>query len=428
MEGLCHAVQNIAGSPVRSDMKILLINHYAGSPEMGMEFRPYHFGKEWVEMGHEVTIVGASFSHLRSKQPKVEKRDVTEEWIDGIRYLWIKTDSYKGNGIGRIKNMMTFLRKLRKYRHLFVEVIEPDVVIASSTYPLDIYPARKIASMAKAKLIFEVHDLWPLSPMEISGYPKWHPFIMVMQKGEDAACKYSDAVVSLLPRADLHLAERGMDVGKFHWVSNGVVAEDWENSEPIPGKMKIKINALREKGEFLIGYAGGHADSNYLDFFLDALASVKEENITGVLVGDGIRKEELMNRATREGISNVVFLDPIPKMQVPDFLSHMDCLYNGIKHTKLSQYGTCFNKVYDYMMAGKPIINVATAPNDTVGDAQCGYTIEGEDPEKLRETILRIAAMTSDEKRKMRENGKKCVLKKYEYTTQIGRASCRERV
>ena len=35
-------------------MNILLINHYAGSPELGMEFRPYYMAKEWVKAGHQV--------------------------------------------------------------------------------------------------------------------------------------------------------------------------------------------------------------------------------------------------------------------------------------------------------------------------------------------------------------------------------------
>ena len=51
-------------------MNILLINHYAGSPELGMEFRPYYMAKEWVKAGHQVLIVGGSFSHLRKVQPQ----------------------------------------------------------------------------------------------------------------------------------------------------------------------------------------------------------------------------------------------------------------------------------------------------------------------------------------------------------------------
>lgn len=46
-------------------MNILLINHYAGNPELGMEFRPYYMAKEWVKQGHEVLILGATYSHLR---------------------------------------------------------------------------------------------------------------------------------------------------------------------------------------------------------------------------------------------------------------------------------------------------------------------------------------------------------------------------
>ena len=51
-------------------MKILLINHYAGSPNLGMEFRPYYVTKGWVKLGHEVLIVGGSYSHLRKVQPQ----------------------------------------------------------------------------------------------------------------------------------------------------------------------------------------------------------------------------------------------------------------------------------------------------------------------------------------------------------------------
>ncbi|PID82180.1 MAG: hypothetical protein CSB16_02600, partial [Clostridiales bacterium] len=43
---------------------ILLINHYAGDPNKGMEFRPYYMAKEWVKLGYEVRIIAADFSHL----------------------------------------------------------------------------------------------------------------------------------------------------------------------------------------------------------------------------------------------------------------------------------------------------------------------------------------------------------------------------
>ena len=76
-------------------MNIVLINHYAGSPEMGMEFRPYYLAREWVKMGHRVRIIAGDFSHLRIRNPKV-KKDYQRENIDGIEYYWVRTGDYQG--------------------------------------------------------------------------------------------------------------------------------------------------------------------------------------------------------------------------------------------------------------------------------------------------------------------------------------------
>ena len=107
-------------------MNILLINHYAGSPELGMEFRPYYMAKEWVKAGHQVLIVGGSFSHLRKVQPQGK-----EDLIEGIHYRWVKLNAYKGNGIGRIRSMFSFVSKLWWGYKKYIGDFEPNVVIAS---------------------------------------------------------------------------------------------------------------------------------------------------------------------------------------------------------------------------------------------------------------------------------------------------------
>ena len=53
-------------------MNILYIEHYAGSPEMGMEFRPYYLAREWVKQGHKVAMIAGDYSHLRKKNPTVD--------------------------------------------------------------------------------------------------------------------------------------------------------------------------------------------------------------------------------------------------------------------------------------------------------------------------------------------------------------------
>ena len=67
-------------------MNILLISHYAGAPQYGMEFRSYYMAREWVRQGHQVTVVGASFSHLRHHQPPTG-----EETLEGIHVCVVGT-------------------------------------------------------------------------------------------------------------------------------------------------------------------------------------------------------------------------------------------------------------------------------------------------------------------------------------------------
>lgn len=92
-------------------MNILLINHYAGSLQHGMEYRPYYLAREWVKSGHQVTIAAASVSHVRTTPPQL-KGAASEEIIDGIRYLWLKTPAYHGNGIPRALNIFSFVAQL----------------------------------------------------------------------------------------------------------------------------------------------------------------------------------------------------------------------------------------------------------------------------------------------------------------------------
>lgn len=155
-------------------MIIIYINHYAGSPDMGMEFRPYYLAREWVKMGHKVTIIAGDYSHLRIRNPKVSD-DFQKECIDGIEYLWLKTGSYDGNGVSRALSMFRFVYKLRKKAGLLARQYKPDVIITSSTYPLDTYAGQKIRKKSGAKLIHEVHDMWPITLIELGGMKRTNP-------------------------------------------------------------------------------------------------------------------------------------------------------------------------------------------------------------------------------------------------------------
>lgn len=397
-------------------MNIIYINHYAGSDRHGMEYRPYFMAKRWVEAGHQVTIVASSFSHLRTKNPDMQGQKTKEEWYNGIRYFWIDGPSYQGNGLGRIKNMLSFLHGLKKYRAEIVKEGKADAVIASSTYPLDIYPARKLTRQYGGLLIYEVHDLWPLSPIELGGMSPHHPYIMLMQKAENDCYKYSDYVVSLLPCAEAHMKEHGLADGKFIYVPNGIVKEDWEQEPHNPPVYADILQRYHRDGWFLIGYTGAHGIANGLDSLVEAGRELQGKKIKLILVGQGPERDRLVQKVKDLHLEeNVELLPAVKRDAVPELLAQFDALYVGLQRQPLFRFGVSPNKLMDYMMAGKPVIFAIDAGNDMVADAGCGVSIEPEDSAAIARAAVQLAGLPKEELEQMGRHGKDYILRHHEY-------------
>jgi glycosyltransferase involved in cell wall biosynthesis len=398
-------------------MNILLINHYAGSLRHGMEFRPFYLAREWMRLGHAPTILAASYSHLRQENPIVSGR-IASEQIEQIPYLWIATPAYQGNGTRRAVNIFSFVTQLIRMASALAKQTKPDVVIASSTYPLDILPARRIAKMTGAQLVYEVHDLWPLSPIELGGMSPYHPFIRIMQWAENYACRHADRVISLLPRADLHLIEHGMAPEKYAVVPNGIDLQEWENvSAPLPKPHADTLCELREASRFLIGYVGGHAPSNALDSFILAAEPLQDIPVSLILVGQGAEKARLRDMAVNRGLRNVIFLPAIPKAAVPHLLAQMDVLFLGWQNRSIYRFGIGPNKLMDYMMAAKPIIHANAAGNDLVAESGCGISTPPEDAAAIAEAIRTLYQLSPQEREAMGVRGRAFVMERYTYPT-----------
>src|SRR5471030_1743895 len=375
-------------------MNILLINHYAGSVKHGMEYRPFYLAREWIKAGHRVRIVASAQSHIRAQGPQLRHLQQLDVCIDGVEYRWLAGRRYRGNGVGRVVNMFGFVTRLWRQASALADDFAPDLVIASSTYPLDIWPARAIARRASARLVFEVHDLWPLSPMELGGMSRWHPFIALLQAAENYACRHADVVVSILPKVRAHMEAHGMAPAKLHIVPNGINAEEWRGTpQPIGGAVGALFERLRREGMFVVGYAGTHGLANALEVLLDAAALMRDEPVAFVLIGGGPEQEKLMRAARLAGLCHVYFAQAVPKHEIPALLAAFDVAYIGWRRHPHYRFGISPNKLMDYMMAGRPVLHSVEAGNDPVGEAACGITVEPEDPRAIAQAIRELCAL-----------------------------------
>ncbi|MFC3109923.1 glycosyltransferase family 4 protein [Undibacterium arcticum] len=397
-------------------MNILLINHYAGSPMHGMEFRPYYMAREWMRLGHRVQIVASAKSHIRAKQPQLAGQHRLDETVGGVPYTWFQTPDYSDNNLWRVRNMASFIARLyREGKHL-AQSFKPDVVIASSTYPMDIWPARRIAKLAQAKLVYEVHDLWPLSPMELGGMSKWHPFIMLVQAAEDYAYRHADVVISMLPKVQEYMQSRGLAPHKLHIVPNGIDPTEWLADGPVlQGEADEVLSRIKGQGYSVVGYAGTHGVMNALDTFLNAAKLMHDHKVAFVLVGSGPEKKALLRRAQAEQLSNVWFLDPVSKEQIPALLQRFDVAYLGMQRQPLFRFGIAPNKLMDYMMAGRPVLMAIESGNDPVREANCGLTIQPEDPQAMVDGIRTLLTLSEKERRALAQRGRTFMLQNHTY-------------
>ncbi len=379
---------------------IWIINQYAGSSNHGMTFRSYFLAKEFIKR-HRVTIFSASFSHVMSNPPSVSKT-YTEENINDVEYLWLKVPVYKqSKSLSRLISMFIFL-----FRLFFLNVKKrdtPDVIIVSSTSPLPIWKAYFWAKRFNAKLIFEVRDIWPLSIMELGGFKKTNPFVVLLQITENFAYKVSDYVVSVLPKAFEHMKHHGLDLPRFKYIPNGIEI-----------KTMIKTDEVN-KDVFKIGYAGTLGIANALKYLIHAAHLIKEINIEIHLLGNGPEKETLMEIVKDKNISNVYFHDAVPKNKVGIFLSKMDALFIGWHFSKIYKFGISANKLFDYLASAKPIIHSVDAGNDPVLEAKAGISVKPENPKEIADAILKLYKMPESKRNELGQNGRVYVEKYHSY-------------
>jgi glycosyltransferase involved in cell wall biosynthesis len=239
---------------------------------------------------------------------------------------------------------------------------------------------------------------------------------MLLQAAEDFACRHADAVVSILPKVSEHLQAHGMAPDKLHLVPNGVDPDEWtDQAAPLPPALDAALDALRQQGRFVVGYAGTHGISNALGTLLEAAGQLKDRPVAFVLVGAGPEKPELMRRAAALGLANVHFFDPVPKAQVPALLRRFDLAYIGWRRQPLYRFGISPNKLIDYMMAARPVLHAVEAGNDPVAAAGCGLTVAPEDAHAVADGVLSLLALGADGRAALGHRGRAYALANHTY-------------
>ncbi len=392
---------------------IWYLHHYAGGPGIGRLFRPYNMSKAWQAEGHDPVVISARYNHMQDKSAQINP----ELEVDGVPYVFLEAPQYEKNGLGRLRNLITYSMNLI-FSSRMKKLKKPDIIIASSPHPLLILPARRLAKIHNAKLFFEVRDIWPLSITELTDMKKKHPLIRLFSWVERYAYRVSDQVISLFPYAKTHMVERGLKEDKFNFIPNGIQI-DTEECSSSDFKLPIYnfVDQLRSDGKFVVAYTGAFGEPNAMEQLMDAtkIMMSTDESVHFVLVGEGRLKAGYQKFANANKLENVTFFDSIPKNGVLQLLKKVDAGFIGWNDKKLYSYGISSNKLYDYMLTKLPIICAVNTPLDPVAVSGCGLSVKPNQPADIVKAIIELKNKPSDERAQMGILGRQYVIDNHDY-------------
>ena len=295
--------------------------------------------------------------------------------------------------------MIRFYRNIQKVAKEYASIHEkPDVIYASSVHPLTLVAGIKLAKFFKVKCICEVRDLWPLSLVEY-GYLKEDSLLTkVLYSGEHWIYKNADEIIFTAGGFNDYVLEKGwtkdIPISKVHYINNGTDLKAWKYNQK---NYQIKDVDLSNKDIFKVVYAGSIRKVNNLGLLLDTAKELKNTNIVFLIWGDGAEREALEQRVKNESINNVVFKGRVEKKYIPYITSQADLNIAHNKPAKLFRFGISFNKIFDYLAAGKPILCDFESKYNPVIMMNAGIEVKDSSPKNVAESIKKISMMNENE-------------------------------
>ncbi|MGB5236270.1 MAG: hypothetical protein WBN59_01460, partial [Flavobacteriaceae bacterium] len=265
---------------------IWILNQYITSPEIdGDGYRHYYLAKRLHQFGYNSLLVTSSFAHAPYRHNKY--KGLYKYVNKGVPTIILKGNKYGiASGVGRIFSWIVYSFQL--YLLPFIsskKVPKPDIILLSSLPLLPILnvPFFKLL-YPKCKFVFEVRDLWPLSGIELGGYSPRNPFMQFLAFLERMAYRKADLVISVIPRADLHIAKvLGHDKFRFEWITNGYEIPKLEKELDLSDVLDINI----DPSDFNIGYAGTLVVANPLDTIINVVGRHSNRRIKLYVLGGG---------------------------------------------------------------------------------------------------------------------------------------------
>lgn len=405
-------------------MRIWILNHYASPPDRPAGTRHYEFGRVLAAQGHEITIFASSFSHFSRQEERLGPGERTRvEWVDGVRFVWVRTTRYTRNDLRRVRNMLSYAAGVVLTQR---RLSRPDVVVGSSVHLAAVAAAWLIGRIRRVPFVFEVRDLWPQTLIDMGALRERSVAARVLRGAECFLYRQARVVITLLPRAPEYIAGRGIAPERIAYVPNGIADGSSGEDEPVHGattELTGRIEDWRRAGRMVAGYVGSHARANGISSLVGAARELRdrgEDGIALVFVGEGPEKAACEQLAREHDLSNVLFWRPVPKRSVPTVLGALDVMLFAVRDLPVFKYGLSSNKLFDYLASGRPVVAACAVPGNPVSESGGGICVPPESPKAVADALIDVAALGDAGRRALGDRGRRWVFEHHGSTVLAG--------
>ncbi len=387
-------------------MRFLILTQYY-PPETGApQNRLSGLARELKQMGHEVVVLTAmpNYPAMQIHADYIGKKYVCDEFENiPVHRAWIYVSKNR-SVVSRLMNYFSFTFSSMYYAskikgnfdYLMVE--SPPLFLGISAW--------WISKRKKAKMVFNVSDLWPESAEKL-GVITNKLFLKLATILEEWLYKKSFMVTGQTQGIVQNIKSRFPDK-KVHWLPNGVDESIFSFKKQDNVRQQLQL----AQDDFLIMYAGIIGLAQGLDVILDAAILLPAESkIVYLLLGDGPEKSRLMQRVNDENITRVKFLELVSREVVPSYVDAVDVAVIPLKKMDLF-LGAIPSKIFENLALAKPLLLSVDgeARRLFIDEGNAGLFIEPENSQMLAEKSLYLEA-NPDVVKTMGANGQSYVQK-----------------